>query len=183
MAKKLTEIQKMKTELKKRQAAKKSEMAKTIELIQVSKEIAKLDSPLYNKRELAKKDSLTLDVITDQIAEDYAKDDRKMSLVFGYGVLPSKILAIMKSIQFSKHEEKEELLMMTGLDEQIIEDTLTAFGNTSFFSKAAIEVVPAIPMDIARVKELLQIVAIDMKLVSELDLSRFNTENVKYQYD
>ncbi len=181
-ATKQTEIQKMKAQLKKRQADKKSEMAKTIELIQVSKEIAKLDSPMYNKRELAKKDSLTLDVITDQIAEQYAADDRKMSLVFGYGILPSKILAVMKSIQFSKHEEKEELLMMTGLDEQIIEDTLTAFGNTAYFSKANIEVVPEQPMNISAVKELLETVAIDMKLVSELDLSAFNQTNVDYQY-
>ena len=93
------------------------------------------------------------------------------------------MLAVMKSIQFSKHEEKEELLMMTGLDNQIIEDVLDAYGNTSYFSKAAIEVVPAIPMNIPAVKELLETAAIDMKLVSDLDLSKFNQANIDYQYD
>jgi hypothetical protein len=88
----------------------------------------------------------------------------------------------MKSIQFSKAEEKEDLLLMTGLDEQIIEDTLTAFGNTAYFSKANIEVVPEQPMDIQAVKDLLETVAIDMQLVSELDLSAFNQTNVDYQY-
>ena len=182
MAKKLTEIEKLKATLAAAKKAKKTEMAEMVETIKVTKEIAKLDSPLYNKRELAKQDSLALDAITETIAEQYAADDRKMSLVFGYGIIPSKLLAIMKSIQFSKHEEKEDLLLMTGLDEQIIEDTLAAFGNTAYFSKANIEVVPEIPMDIPAVKELLNTIAIDMKLVSDLDLSAFNTANVDYQY-
>ncbi len=182
MATKKTEIQKLKDQLKKKVLAKKVSLAKRIEEIKLTKEIAKLDSPLYDKRALAQKDTMTLDVIIDQISEQYAADDRKMSLVFGYGIIPSKILAIMKSIQFSKHEEKEELLMMTGLDNQIIEDVLDAFGNTAYFSKAAIEVVPAQDMDIMLVKELLETVAIDMKLVSNLDLSRFNSANVDYQY-
>ena len=157
-------------------------MAQMVETIKVTHEIAKLDSPFYNKRELAKQDSLTLDAITETIGEQYAADDRKMSLVFGYGIIPSKMLAIMKSIQFSKHEEKGDLLMMCGLDEQIIEDVLTAFGNTAYFSKANIEVVPEISMNIPLVKELLNTIAIDMKLVSELDLGAFNTANVDYQY-
>ena len=182
MAKKLTKIEELTATLAARKAEKKTEMALLVEEIKMNKEITKLDSPLYNKRELSKQDSMTLDVIVDTIAEQYAADDRKMSLVFGYGIIPSKVLAIMKSIQFSKHEEKEDLLMMTGLDEQIIEDTLNAFGNTAYFSKAAVEVVPEQPMDIAAVKELLQTVAIDMKLVSDLDLSSFNNSNVEYQY-
>jgi len=175
-------IKELKAQLVKRKAAKKTEMAAKVELIKVTKEIAKLDSPLYEKRELARQDNVTLDAIVETISEQYAADDRKMSLVFGYGIIPSKILAIMKSIQFSKHDEKEDLLLMTGLDEQIIEDTLTAFGNTAYFSKAAIEVVPEMPMDISTVKDLLTTVAIDMKLVSNLDMSAFNLSNVEYQY-
>jgi len=37
-------------------------------------------------------------------------------------------------------------------------------------------------MDIIKSKELLKIVATDMGLVSELDLSKFNKANVDYQY-
>jgi len=177
------EIKALQARLKKVQEEKKVEMKAAIERIKMEKEIAKLESPLYANRELVKQDILTLDAIISTISEQYAADDRKVSLVFGYGIIPSKILAIMKSIQFSKHEEKEDLLAMTGLDTSIIEDTLDAFGNTAYFSKAAVEVVPAQPMDIPRVKELLEIAAIDMKLVSILDLSKFNETNVKYQYD
>ena len=177
------EIKALQARLKKVQEEKKAEMKATIERIKMEKEIAKLESPLYANRELVKQDILTLDAIISTISEQYAVDDRKMSLVFGYGIIPSKILAIMKSIQFSKHEEKEDLLAMTGLDNQIIEDTLDAFGNTAYFSKAAVEVVPAQPMDIQKVKDLLETVAIDMKLVSTLDLTKFNSTNVEYQYD
>jgi hypothetical protein len=177
-----TEMKKLQAQLAAAKKAKANEIKEIVESIQITKEIAKLDSPLYNKRELQRQDNMRLDALVETISEQYAADDRKMSLVFGYGIIPSKILAIMKSIQFSKHDEKEDLLLMTGLDEQIIEDTLTAFGNTAYFSKANIEVVPEQPMDIDRVKELLETVAIDMQLVSELDLSAFNQTNVDYQY-
>ena len=183
MAKVNTEIKKLKAELAKKAKERQAELADKVELIQVQKEIMKLDSPLYEQRELVKRDNLMLDALVETISEQYAADDRKMSLVFGYGIIPSKILAILKSIQFSKHEEKQDLLMMIGSDEQMIEDVLDAFGNTAYFSKAAVEVVPAQDMDIPRVKELLELVATDMKLLSKLDLSRFNRDNVDYQYD
>jgi len=175
-------VDELRVELEARKVAKQAEIATVIEMAKVKHEMTKLDSPIYNRRELSKQDSTTLDIISEQIAEHYARDDRKMSLTFGYGIIPNKIISLLKAIQFSKATEREEFLMMTGLDEQIIEDTLDAFGNTSFFSKTAIEVVPAIPMSVTRVKELLQLVAIDMKLVSELDLSKFNSSNVEYQY-
>ena len=89
----------------------------------------------------------------------------------------------MKSIQFSKHEEKEDLLAMTGLDNQIIEDTLDAMGNYEYYSKASNEIIPEQPMDITKLKSLLETVAINMKLVSTLDLSKINETNVKYQSD
>jgi len=183
MSKVETALEAKRAELLVKQAERQAELVNKVEMIKLDKELEKLDSPLYTQRELTKQDNLTLDVIIDTISEQYAADNRKMSLVFGYGIIPSKILAICKSIQFSKHEEKQELLMLTGLDEQILEDVLDAFGNTAYFSKAAVEIVPAQPMDIQRVKDLLELVAIDMKLVSKLDLSKFNTANVKYQYD
>ena len=168
-------------ELEARKIAKKEELANVIATVKVQHELTKLDSPLYNKRELMKTDSIMLDVIIGQITDVYAREDRKMSLTFGYGIIPNKIITLLKAIQYSKAAEKEEFLMMTGLDEQIVEDILDAFGNTAYFSKVAIEVVPEIPMDIARTKELLNLASIDMKLVSELDLSRFNVANVSYQ--
>jgi len=177
------EIKKLKAQLAAAKKAKAAELKDMVELINTKKELDKLQSPWYDQRELQRQDNLKLDALIETIKEQYAADDRKMSFVFGYGVIPSKMLAILKSIQFSKTEEKHELLLMTGLDESILEDTLDAFGNTAYFSKASVEIVPEQPMDIDKVKELLEMVATDMGLVSNLDLSRFNTDNVKYQYD
>lgn len=176
-------ITELKAQLEQRKADKKAEIATLKEEISLRHEIAKLDSPLYAKRELAIADNTTLDVILTQAETVYARNNRKMSKVFGYGLIPNKILTLLKAIQFSKAEDRDELLLITGLDEQIIEDTLDAFGQTAYFSKASITIMPAIPMDTPRIKELLKLVATDMRLVSELDLGKFTIENIRYQYD
>ena len=178
----MSKINQLLKELEERKVAKQAELEELKQTIALNHELTKLESPLYNKRALSAQDSLTLDVLINQVEEQYSRDDRKLSLTFGYGIIPNKILTLLKAILFSKAADKEELLMLTGLDEQIVEDTLDAFGNTAYFSKHSVEIVPAQEMNINRVKELLELVAIDMKLVSELDLSKFNTANIDYQY-
>ena len=175
-------VTELKAKLAEKTAAKKAELATLMETIKITNELDKMESPIYNQRELSKTDNATLDAYKAIINEAYIADDRKMSVVFGYGVIPSKILAIMKSIQFSKQEEKFDFMTMSNLDEQLIEDTLTAFGNTAYFSKDTVEVIPEIPMDIPKVRSLLALAAKDMGLVGELDLSPFNDLNVDYQY-
>ena len=178
----MTKIEELRAELETRKVAKQAEVKELIELTKVTQEINKIDSPLYNKRELSLRDNMVLDTIISTIEEQYAADDRKMSVTFGYGILPNKIITIMKSIQYSKHAEKEELMMMCGVSEQSVEDVLDAFGNTAYYSKNDNTIVESIPMDIAKVKELLALAAIDMQLVSTLDLGKFNSTNVDYQY-
>jgi len=175
-------LQELKAQLEERKAQKQAELANLKEEITIKHELAKLDSPLYQQRELTKTDNTKLDLLITQAEEIYAKTDRKMSLTFGYGILPNKILTLLKAIQFMNNADREEMMLLTGLDEQIIEDTLDAFGNTAYFDKVSVEVIPEIPMDIDRIKELLRLVATDMQLVSDLDLSKFNIENVRYQY-
>ena len=113
----MSKVKELMEELAKRKAEKKAELNDLIESTKIRHELAKLDSPLFNERELRKQDSVTLDVLLQHVEEQYAKDSRKVSQVFGYGILPNKVLALLKAIQFSKAEDKEELLMMTGLDE------------------------------------------------------------------
>ena len=175
-------ITELKAQLEQRKQEKQIELANLKETITLQHELNKLDSPIYNKRELVKQDSLTLDIILGQIEEAYRTNKRKVSQVYGYGIIPNKLLTILKAIQFSKSADKEELLLITNLDEQIVEDTLDSFGSTAYFSKVAVEIIPEIAMQKEKVKELLTTVAIDMKLVSELDLSKFNTANIDYQY-
>lgn len=178
----MTPTELLKAQLEERKLAKAQEIAELKESITLRHELAKLDSPLYDKRELQKTDNAKLDVLLNQVEEVYSKSDRKISQTFGYGIIPNKILTLLKAIQYVKATEREELLLITGLDEQTIEDTLDAFGNTAYFAKTSIEVVPEIPMDIDKTKELLRLVATDMQLVSDLDLLKFNIDNVRYQY-
>lgn len=177
----MTTLEQLKQELEQRKQAKVAELAELKESITLRHELSKLDSPLYNNRELTKTDSTKLDILLSRVEEIYSLDSRKITHVYGYGIVPNKILTLLKAIQYTKASEKEELLMLTGLDEQIVEDTLDNFGNTAYFSKQSIEIVPEIPMDIAKTKELLKLVAVDMHLVSELDLSKFSIDNVRYQ--
>ena len=177
------DIETLKQQLETRKAQKEQELATLKEEITLKHELAKLDSPLYHKRELQKDDIAKLDVLLDEVEAVYSRENRKISNVFGYGLIPNKILTIVKAIQYSKQADRTDLLLLTGLDEQTVEDILDAFGMTAYFNKTSVSIVPEIAMDIQRTKELLALVATDMRLVSDLDLSKFNIENVRYQYD
>ena len=179
----MTKLEELKAELAARKATKQAEMEELIATTKVRMELTSLDSPIYTERKLLEEDNAKLDVITQEVTEMYARKDRKIGLTFSYGVIPNKIITLLRAIQYSGLDEKQELLMMTGLSEQTVEDVLDAFGNTSFFSKAGVEIVPAIPMQLDDVKELLTQVYVDMQLVSTPDLRKFNVANVKYQYD
>lgn len=175
-------VEQLKAQVEAKKVAKQAEINQMVETIKLNHELVKLDSPLYTIRELQAKDNATLDAYITVVQEEYAKEDRKLSQTFGYGIIPNKILTLLKAIQYSKADSKQHLLLLTGLDEQTVEDTLDAFGNTAYFSKLSIEVMPSIPMNIPKVKEFLKLVATDLGLVSDLDLSKFNQSNVDYQY-
>lgn len=177
----MTRIEKLLKELNDRKVAKQAEIKELIEVQKIELEMEMLDSPLYELRAIEAEDNLKLDAILNHIEELYTQDNRKLSQTFGYGIIPNKVLTICKAIQYSKHDEKQELLMMTGLTEQCIEDLLDAFGNTAYFSPRALEIVPEIPVNISMTKELLNTVIADLGLVGDIRLHKFNKETVEYQ--
>ena len=83
--KQMTNLDKLNQELADKMAARKAELAETVAIAKVQLQINKIESPLFMKRELLKEDEAKLQVIADVIQEAYDRDDRKMSLVFGYG--------------------------------------------------------------------------------------------------
>jgi hypothetical protein len=154
-----------------------------IEKIKLEKELAKIDSQEYAIEQLEKADNDKLDAIIAQIEEIYANDKRKISQVYGYGIIVGKILTIAKSIQYAKQIEKADLLMITGFSEQLVEDLTDAMGNTAYFNVRTLSVMEAIPMNIERVKELVLRAGDDLGLVSGINLNKLNAANVQYQYD
>ena len=171
----------MKAQLEATKAQVQAQLQETLEANAIQLQINKLQSPLYVERQLEIEDNLKLDAIIDHIEELYAVDRRKVSQTYGYGDIPNKIVTITKAIMYSRMDEKAELLMMTGLHSSTVEDLLDAFGNTAYFSVRDMKVVPEIPMDIARTKELLQVCADDLGLVSTLKLHKISSDNVEYQ--
>lgn len=163
-------------------ALRKSEISTLIETRKIEMQINLLNSPLYTSRQLEEADTLQLTALLSIITDNYAVDDRKVINTYGFGVVPNKLITILKSIQFSKLHEKQELLIQTNLSESLIEELLEAIGGVAYFSAKFNAIVPAIPMDIPKVREKLHEVSQLMGLVAPLNLSKFNASNIEYIY-
>jgi len=175
-------VNQLKEKLAKKLAERQQELQTKIEELKVANEIRKIESPLYEKRQLEKQDNMQLDAYIEQLEEMYSVDNRRISRVFGYGVMVDKMLTVIRSVQYLKLEEKQEMLMMTGLDEQTAEDVLDALGNPAYFSVRELRIVDEQTPDIVRLRSLLRVVSLDMGLVSEINLGKVTTENFNYQF-
>jgi len=160
----------------------KEQMEEIILKKKLEKEAQYLNSSLYEQRQLEAEDLETLDAYISQLEQILEVDNRKRSYVFGYGTIPDKVLSLVKSIKYLKAHEKEEMLLSTGLTEIIIDDLVEAFGMTAYFSMKTETLVPEVPMDIDVTKQLLTEVMTKIGLVSNVSLSKFNEDNVNYQY-
>lgn len=172
----------LQTELATRLEERKEEVRKLIEKIKLENELKRIESPLFETRELEKQDSLKLDTFIEQLEEFYSVDNRKISRVYGYGYMVDKILTIVRSIQYLKQDEKQEMLMLTGLDESTIESTLDALGNPAYFSVRELRLIDEQPANVDELKTLLKIISLDLGLVSPLKLNKVTTENFDYQF-
>lgn len=178
----MTNLQQMQAELAARMEERKQEVKALMEEIKLRNELRKIESPLFEKRELEKQDNLKLDALIEQLEEFYSVDNRKISRVFGYGIMVDKILTIIRSIQYLKQDEKQEMLMLTGLDESTVEAVLDALGNPTYFSVRELKLVEEQPANVSELKSLLKVVALDLNLLSELNLNKVNQDNVDYQF-
>ena len=172
----------LQAELTARLEERKEEVRKLMEEIKLRNELKKLESPLFEERELERQDILKLDAFIEQLEEFYSVDNRKISRVYGYGHMVDKILTIIRSIQYIKQGEKQEMLMLTGLDESTVEAVLDALGNPAYFSVRELRLIEEQPANVEELRRLLKIVSIDMGLVSTLKLNKVTTENINYQF-
>lgn len=64
------------------------------------------------------------------------KENRKWnpSRQYGMGSQIATLTGLLSGIQYSASEHKAQMLALTGLSENLIEDTLAAFGNTAYYS-------------------------------------------------
>lgn len=100
------------------------------------------------------------------------------SRVYGYGNQVGALVGILSGIQYSANEHKIQMLAQTGLNEQIIEDTLNAFGAPAYFSEKYDVIVDERPFDINSICNCLEILefkldlTLDKSLVTEAALSK-----------
>lgn len=100
------------------------------------------------------------------------------SRVYGYGNQVGALVGILSGIQYSANEHKLQMLAQTGLNEQIIEDTLNAFGAPAYFSEKYDVIVDERPFDINSICNCLEILefkldlTLDKSLVTEAALSK-----------
>lgn len=100
------------------------------------------------------------------------------SRVYGYGNQVGALVGILSGIQYSANEHKLQMLAQTGLNEQIIEDTLNAFGAPAYFSEKYDVIVDERPFDINSICNCLEILefkldlTLDKSLVTEATLSK-----------
>ena len=103
------------------------------------------------------------------------------SRVYGYGNQIGALVGILSGIQYSAAEHRLQMLATTGLNEQIIEDTLNAFGSPAYFSAKYETIVPEKPYCINSIKNYLEV--LEIKLNINLDKDAITEELLSKQFE
>ena len=103
------------------------------------------------------------------------------SRVYGYGNQIGALVGILSGIQYSAAEHRLQMLATTGLNEQIIEDTLNAFGSPSYFSAKYETIVPEKTYCINSIKNSLEV--LEIKLNINLDKDAITEELLSKQFE
>ena len=177
-----TNIQKLINELEATRQQKQAEIANLIEEAKLKLQIAKLKSPVYELQQIDANNTAQLDAILSIIEEHYSEENRKVIGTYGMGVMANKLLTIAQCIMYSKQHNKQELLMITGVSEQFIEDLLESFGSTSYFSPREMRIIPARQPEIQSLRHMLNEFATSIGLIGNINLSKVTTENMEYLY-
>ena len=103
------------------------------------------------------------------------------SRVYGYGNQIGALVGILSGIQYSAAEHRLQMLATTGLNEQIIEDTLNAFGSPEYFSAKYETIVSEKPYCINSIKNSLEV--LEIKLNINLDKDAITEELLSKQVE
>lgn len=103
------------------------------------------------------------------------------SRVYGYGNQIGALVGILSGIQYSAAEHRLQMLATTGLNEQIIEDTLNAFGSPAYFSAKYETIVPEKPYCINSIKNSIEV--LEIKLNINLDKDAITEELLSKQFE
>lgn len=189
--------------------------AKTMEAINLAREKAETNrlqaiingnlASIIAKQEVAADTSNKLKSLEEQCVQlvqtlpVYSKATRELrkfnpSRVYGFGNQIASLVGILSGIQYSATEHRMQLLELTNLNEQIIEDTLDAFGSPAYFSTNYNTIVPERPYDHAKALECIKTleylldISVDTSKVTEatmkanFELARLKAETARDNY-
>ena len=116
------------------------------------------------------------------ISSARTRENRKWnpSKQYGYGNQITMVTGLLSGIQYSATDHKLQMLALTGLDEDLIEATLAAFGNTSYYSANYHTVVDEVPFNVPAILANLDLV--EEALGVTLDKSAINESTMRTHF-
>ena len=111
------------------------------------------------------------------------REQRKFnpSKVYGFGNQVSNLLALLSGIQYSATDHKQLLLAQTGLNEDIIEQTLEAFGSPSYYSTNYSLVIDEQPYDADKALSCVEM--LESILDISIDKSKLTEKTFRTQFE
>lgn len=140
-------------------------------------------------REATSEELKNLELSCEQIVKDLpitsrtTRETRKWnpSRVYGYGNQIGALVGLLSGIQYSASQHRLQMLATTGLNEQIIEDTLVAFGSPAYFSPKYETIIEAKPYDYNAIRSCIEI--LEHKLDLNIDMSQLTEANIAKQFE
>ena len=97
-----------------------------------------------------------------------------------YGTQVDLMYALMTGILYSCQEHKQLLLTSTGLNMQIIEDGINAFGSPEYYNRNYNTIVEAKPYDVERAKAVIGMMQSELDVV--IDTSKLTEKNFEAEF-
>jgi hypothetical protein len=140
-------------------------------------------------REATSEELKNLELSCEQIVKDLpitsrtTRETRKWnpSRVYGYGNQIGALVGLLSGIQYSASQHRLQMLATTGLNEQIIEDTLVAFGSPAYFNSKYETIIEAKPYDYNAIRNCIEV--LEHKLDLNIDMSQLTEANIAKQFE
>lgn len=192
----MTELEQLREDVKNRTAAVQTETAEKLEISRLTASL----SILNNESFIASKVRLTLveettkklkaiEAVCEEVVNSMAiqsaktREKRKWnpSRQYGFNTQLSILTGILSGIQYSAQAHKEQMLTLTGLSEDLIEQTLEAFGSTAYYSKNCLQVIDETTYDMEALTG--NIALIEEALSVKLDTSKLNNTVMRTRFE
>lgn len=111
------------------------------------------------------------------------KDNRKWnpSRQYGYGNQIAMVTGLLSGIQYSALDHKQQMLALTNLDDDLIEETMSAFGSASYYSANYHVVTDEVPFNVPAILAGLDLV--EERLGLTLDKSTITEASMRAHFN